>query len=83
MMPKSSEIEGLTKAMRAALFTASDSSDGVAGSAWYRPDWLGGRATVKALNKRGLLEPNKTVGAGLLWRITDAGRAALSARPRP
>jgi hypothetical protein len=72
------EGKGLTAAQHKALQIASNDYGGVAGSGWYRSEWLGGRVVTRGLNCAGYVEPHQTVGAGLLYRVTSAGRLALS-----
>lgn len=67
----------LTIAQRVALDRAADESGGVAGSEWYSAEKLGGRRVASALNRIGMLEPQASIGAGMLYRLTDLGRDAL------
>lgn len=80
-MPKSSEIEGLTKAQRQFL------ADTVAlGSLGFSSDVLTGSETAMArrLQTAGLLKlTHFSRHMNQHWQITDAGRAALSARSAP
>lgn len=61
------------------LHNASESPDGtvLAGGFNRRPHTS---ATAKSLHRRGLVELVKQGHGYEVWRITDAGRAALSAR---
>lgn len=73
MMPKSSEIEGLTKDERAFLEAVRDDKDvfGLLRNTGMGVGWA---------IERGFVTKHP---AWFEFYITDAGRAALSARPRP
>lgn len=74
-MPKSSEIEGKDyEVLKAAASERRDT---------FEP-WRGVYGRAKRLEKMGLLkEAGISVWGHALYVITDSGRAALSARPRP
>ena len=70
----------LTMKQVAALRGCDDAGGGNAGSSTYDIALLGGKPTVRALNRRGLVE---LVGEGYpRVRITARGRKALAALPQ-
>lgn len=94
MMPKSSEIEGLTDAQRRILERMSEpqpAGDLINGDECLPAWWVEGGFAVnsnaaKALSRTPFVQYYRHEGGqpGIdRYRITDLGRAALSARPRP
>ena len=67
----------LSAAQTRGLMALSQRYKGVGGSDWFFGYVIGPPATRRVLSKLRYIQSKGDVGAGLLWRITDAGRRAL------